>query len=90
MKNSLIAFACVAGFAIGLAIADTYPYPDDPVPGGGACGLNAGCLDRTSFASCGLCCNTNCPGSNNCWNACYNRFCRDVDPTVANGCPFLP
>lgn len=72
------------GAVLGVWAGDGYPFPADPTPGGAQCGLNNGCMEKSSYNECARCCETHCPGSNNCLNACWNVFCRNGGGV---GCP---
>jgi len=94
MKKSLIVAASSLACSIGFAVADPYPYEADPIPGGGACALASGCLQAHGITyvdyDCQRCCDANCPaGLNNCYNACWNSFCRYTNPPPASGCPVV-
>lgn len=67
-------------FSLGVVVAalgkDIYPFPPDSDPGGAKCGLDAGCMGESGYNACTRCCEANCPDSNDCFNACWNVFCR--------------
>ena len=86
--SKLFVFWSAFCLSLGVAVAafgdDIYPFPPDPAPGGGLCALQNGCTTKSSYYECTRCCERNCPGSNNCFNACWNVFCRFGGGT---GCP---
>ena len=95
MSKIIIVAGCALGFSIGVALADEYPYPDDPTPGGGACALTNGCLNTEDsptygYDDCARCCDQHCDGMlNNCYNACWNAFCRFTNPPASSHCPVV-
>lgn len=73
--TAALLLGAVCGTAIGGIRNRPFPRPGDSGVGGGRCALR-NCSRSTNQQQCDRCCERSCDHSGNCYNACFNWFCR--------------